>query len=84
MDGSRTAWGLLVSSTCLPNGPASAKCLASLCCNLHSNREGRGRNGPSQVGPIRRLGPDRVTGRTRVLAARTLGLSSRRSTYRRI
>ena len=32
MDGSRTAWELPVSPTCLPNGPASAKCLASLCC----------------------------------------------------
>jgi hypothetical protein len=54
MDGSRTVWELPVSPTCLPNGPASARCLASLCCNLHSNRAGRGRNGPlSGRAPIR-------------------------------
>src|SRR4051812_10065105 len=33
MDGSRTAWELRVSPICLPNGPASARCLASQCCN---------------------------------------------------
>ena len=32
LDGSRTAWELRVSP-CLPNGPASARCLASQCCN---------------------------------------------------
>jgi hypothetical protein len=32
MDGSRTAWESPVSPTCLPNGPASAKCLASQSC----------------------------------------------------
>jgi site-specific DNA recombinase len=31
MDGSRTAWELRVSPICLPNGPASAGCLASQC-----------------------------------------------------
>lgn len=34
MDGFRMAWELPDSPTCLPNGPASARCLASLCCNL--------------------------------------------------
>jgi hypothetical protein len=33
MDGSRKEWELPVSPTSLPNGPANAKCLVSLCCN---------------------------------------------------
>ena len=37
LDGSRTAWELRVSP-CLPNGPASARCLASQCCNRESDR----------------------------------------------
>jgi hypothetical protein len=38
MDGSHTAWASPVSPTCLQNGSASAKCLASLFCNPRTER----------------------------------------------
>jgi hypothetical protein len=39
MDGSRTAWELSVSPTCPRNGPASTRCLDSLCCSLSIQTE---------------------------------------------
>ena len=52
MDGFRTASELPVSPTCLPNGAASARCLASLCCDpSFGQRPNRGRRKP----PSRRL-----------------------------
>ena len=51
MDGFRMAWELPGSPTCLPNGPASARCLASLCCNLTRPVEwSRQRQMPGEIG----------------------------------